>query len=132
MKTKFLIIIIFAALILFGFVALYQVFESKNNEVYCNYVSSKFCKPNPLQTTLLSNPENNAVNKMNDFSRMMETGQIDGFSFSSDGFSISSNGAMIKDLYFEDPDVPVLTLSLEFFKSFASDPLKSFYSIFKI
>jgi len=117
MKTRLLIIGIIAVLTLVGFVIAYQFFESNNNETYCNFVSSKFCKSNPLETTLLQNPENTDTRRMTEFSKLLEKGEIDGFSFSSDGFSISSDGAMIKDMYFENPDVPVLTISLEFFKS---------------
>jgi len=117
MKTLFLIIGIIAVLTSVGFVTAYQFFESNNNETYCNFVSSKFCKSNPLETTLLQNPENTDTPKMTEFSKLLEKGEISGFSFSSDGFSISSDGAMIKDIYFENPDVPVLTISLEFFKS---------------
>ena len=117
MKTRFLVISIVAVLTSVGFVTVYQFFESNNNEAYCNFVSSKFCKFNPFEITLLQNPENTDTNRMIEFSKLMEKGEIDGFSFSSDGFSISSNGTMIKDMYFENPNVPVLTISMDFFKS---------------
>jgi len=104
-------------LMLVGLASAYQFFESGSNETYCNSVSSKFCKSNPLEIDLLQNHENSDTNRMAEISKMMEKGDIDGFSFSSEGFSISSEDAMIKDMYFEDTNVPILTISLEFFKS---------------
>ena len=124
---------IIAVLTLVGFVTAYQFFESNSNETYCNSVSSKFCKSNPFETTRLQNSEDIDISRTAELSKLLEKGEIDGFSFSSDGFSISSDGAMIKDMYFDNPDIPILTISLEFFKGgmiTMTDPVKIIRSEF--
>ena len=55
-----------------GLVTAYQFFESSNNETYCNNISSKFCKPNPLEITLLTNHENPDIDRMVEFSKLYD------------------------------------------------------------
>lgn len=116
MKTRLILSSLAIVFILSGFIVAYQHFESNNNENYCDHVSSKFCKSNPLKTTLFETENVNDV-KMEKLSQLIKDRNIGGFTFSSSNNQAWSTGVLIKDMYFANPDVPILTISVEFFSS---------------